>query len=158
MNTIINDFCCFLKKNYLNEFKYSNAEQDDLWRVLTDQAHKDKTLDKNLTVKEIMDTWTLQMGYPVIQVNRKGDKLILNQRWFLLNPLSKMLQPQNANEYNKHKWYVPFTFTTKTKPSFQLESEINWIKPDDMDRKLSSSFSSLYLILFFRISESSNLI
>ena len=106
-----------------------------MWRVLTEQAHKDKTLDANLTVKQIMDTWTLQMGYPVVQVDRRGDKLVLNQRWFLLNPLSKMLQPQNANEYNKHKWYVPFTFTTKAKPSFQLESEINWIKPDDKDRK-----------------------
>ena len=44
--------------------KYQAAEQDDLWRYLTEQAHKDKTLPQDLTVKTIMDTWTLQMGFP----------------------------------------------------------------------------------------------
>ena len=52
---------------------YSNAEQDDLWAALTDQAHADGTLSSDLTVKTIMDTWTLQMGYPVINVVLNGD-------------------------------------------------------------------------------------
>ena len=44
--------------------KFAAAEQDDLWHYLTEQAHRDKTLPKDLTVKNIMDTWTLQMGFP----------------------------------------------------------------------------------------------
>jgi len=28
-----------------------------LWDALDKQAHSDKTLDENLSVKEIMDTW-----------------------------------------------------------------------------------------------------
>ena len=44
--------------------KFAAAEQDDLWQYLTEQAHKDKTLPEDLTVKIIMDTWTLQMGFP----------------------------------------------------------------------------------------------
>ena len=31
--------------------------QDDLWNEMTNKAHEDETLDKSLTVKEIMDTW-----------------------------------------------------------------------------------------------------
>ena len=40
----------------------------------------------NLTVKDVMDTWTLQMGYPVVTVKRKpGSKqLTLSQSRFLL--------------------------------------------------------------------------
>ena len=54
--------------NYLNKYKYDNAVQDELWESLTEVAHKQKTLDPSITVKEIMDSWTLQMGYPVVNV------------------------------------------------------------------------------------------
>lgn len=56
--------------NYLKEHKYNNAEQDDLWNALTLQAHADNVLPKTLTVKTVMDSWTLQTGYPVINVIR----------------------------------------------------------------------------------------
>ena len=52
---------------------FKAAEQDDLWRSLTAQAHVDKTLPSDVSAKTIMDTWTLQMGYPVVTVNRNYD-------------------------------------------------------------------------------------
>lgn len=52
---------------------FSNAEQDDLWQFLTDAAVEDGTIPQDVTVKMIMDTWTLQMGYPVINVQRSAD-------------------------------------------------------------------------------------
>lgn len=60
--------------NYLNKHKFSNAEQDDLWESLTEEAHKNKVLPQNLNVKTIMDTWTLQTGYPVITVKRNYEQ------------------------------------------------------------------------------------
>lgn len=68
-------------RNYINKHKYSNAEQDDLWRSLTDEAHREDTLSKDITLKEIMDTWTLQTGYPVLKVIRdySTDTLTLSQ-------------------------------------------------------------------------------
>lgn len=53
--------------------QFSNAEQDDLWDYLTAAAEEDETLPDGVTVKMIMDTWTLQMGYPVITVTRTPD-------------------------------------------------------------------------------------
>ena len=58
----------------MNKYKYSNAIQDNLWEELTKQAHKDKTLDEELNIKNIMDTWTLQKGYPVVHLNIDYDK------------------------------------------------------------------------------------
>lgn len=55
---------------YLEAHKFSNACQDDLWQWLTLQAHLDGSLPLNMTVKEIMDTWTLHTGYPVVTVIR----------------------------------------------------------------------------------------
>ena len=40
-----------------------NNFQDDLWRTITEVAHSRNMLDKNLTIKEIMDTWTVQVSY-----------------------------------------------------------------------------------------------
>ncbi len=119
----------------MNNNKYGNAAQDDLWHALTVQSHLDDTLAKTLTVKQIMDTWTLQKGYPVVQVNRdiEGNKLIITQKWFLLNFQSKLLN--NPVEYNSYKWYVPFTFTTKNQSSFNFESKTDWLKPNDTQCK-----------------------
>ena len=49
---------------------YKAAEQDDLWEYFTAQAHLDKTIPEDVTIKTIMDTWTLQMGFPVVSVTR----------------------------------------------------------------------------------------
>ena len=43
-------------------FKYDNAVTNDLWTALAEVA------EGRLDIKGIMDTWTRQMGYPVLQV------------------------------------------------------------------------------------------
>lgn len=56
--------------NYLKKHAFGNAEQDDLWKSLTEVAHQTQVLPPHMTVKEIMDSWTLQTGYPLITVVR----------------------------------------------------------------------------------------
>ena len=121
--------------NYLNKYQLSNAEQDNLWDMLTEQAHKDKTLDAALTVKQIMDTWTLKMGYPVVTLSRDytNNKMVAEQKWFLLNPLNKVSQA----EMDKYKWYIPLTYTTELDSNFNIESQVNWIKPEDKEVVIS---------------------
>lgn len=52
---------------------YQSATQDDLWQSLTEEAHRQSALSPSVTVKEIMDTWTLQTGFPLITVTRHYD-------------------------------------------------------------------------------------
>lgn len=60
---------------------YRNACQNDLWDALTEQAQNDHVMNNTLTVKEVMDTWILQSGFPVINVTRNYsiDKLTISQ-------------------------------------------------------------------------------
>lgn len=58
---------------YLNKHQYGNAEQDDLWQSLSEQAHLTGALPDDLSVKTIMDSWTLQTGYPLVTVTRNYD-------------------------------------------------------------------------------------
>lgn len=113
---------------YLNKHKYSNAVQDDLWQSLTEVAHQDGTLAEDQTVKEIMDTWTLQMGYPVVTVTRdySTNKVQFHQERYLT---SKTRDSSDAHDY---KWWVPITYDmdggtfTNTQSSF-------WLQPFDQN-------------------------
>ena len=49
-------------KRFLEKFKYGNAVTNDLWRELEGVS------SMGLDITTIMDTWTRQMGYPVINV------------------------------------------------------------------------------------------
>ncbi|KAE9538907.1 hypothetical protein AGLY_005489 [Aphis glycines] len=72
-------------RNYIKKYKFSNAGQNDLWSSFTEEAHRQGTLDKNLTVKLIMDTWTLKTGYPVLKVvrNYSAETVTLSQKSWL---------------------------------------------------------------------------
>lgn len=75
---------------YLRSRSYSSATQNNLWDALTAQAHKDRALPADVTVKDIMDTWTLQTGYPVVTVTRdySADSARVLQQRFLLREVN----------------------------------------------------------------------
>lgn len=91
--------------NYLEKNKYGNAEQDDLWAALSAVAHKTKALDHNTTVKDIMDSWTLQTGYPIINVKRDYDKksATIVQKRFIMDL-------ENPKDELNPCWWIPLTF------------------------------------------------
>ncbi|XP_069952147.1 aminopeptidase N [Cherax quadricarinatus] len=120
--------------NYLNGQAYSNADQDDLWQYLTDAAHEDATLPPDMTVKEVMDTWTLQMGYPVIKVVRSSDgtSATLTQERFLL------VKNENSSDTHDYKWWVPLTYTSQDNPNFNNTQTQVWMKDSETEITVSS--------------------
>ena len=91
-------------QRYLNTYAYRNANQDDLWEQLSIVSGKD--------VKSVMDTWTLQLGYPVISVRRMNQSFVeITQRRFSLDPPNTIL-PKSPFGYS---WKVPLIFKSPTK-------------------------------------------
>ncbi|KAB0800625.1 hypothetical protein PPYR_05232 [Photinus pyralis] len=107
--------------HYLNKHKFSNAEQDDLWQALTEQAHEDASLLSHLTVKEIMDTWTLQTGFPLVTVirNYQTNSAQLSQERFLLDTLER--------EKKNSCWWIPITYTTQRDLNFKSTKPLQWM-------------------------------
>lgn len=91
-------------RTYLTTYKFKNADRDDLWNKMTESGHNNGTLDKNLTVKEIMDTWTTQPGYPVLNVKRDGSSIIITQKRYMLPAI---------NENDTQTWNIPITYVTQ---------------------------------------------
>lgn len=50
--------------SYLNTYKYSNADRNDLWNSLS--AYATRNLPDNVSLADIMDGWVLQPGFPVV--------------------------------------------------------------------------------------------
>jgi aminopeptidase N len=66
-----NMYCEFMCNDavFMVSSAYGNTVQQDLWKALQEQAGIDKIVLPD-TVEKIMETWTRQMGFPVINVTR----------------------------------------------------------------------------------------
>lgn len=66
---------------YLKRNAYRNAETKDLFSILQE------SVGNRININAIMDTWTRQMGFPVINVNVKSKtSYTLTQKRFLADP------------------------------------------------------------------------
>jgi aminopeptidase N len=113
--------------NYLKNFIYSNAVQDELWSFLTNVTSP-STLG-HYTIKQIMDTWTLQEGYPVLMVTRdyRADRIQLKQKRFLLDRSSPNRSSIYANPFGplEFQWFIPYDYLTN-----QQLSPFDWLSPN----------------------------
>lgn len=66
--------------NYLTTRQFKTAKPEHLWQSIQDQTDKNILFkNMNVTVKELMDSWTSQPGHPVVNVTVSSDKVTLTQ-------------------------------------------------------------------------------
>ncbi|KAL1506799.1 hypothetical protein ABEB36_006093 [Hypothenemus hampei] len=108
---------------YLQKFKYDNADRNDLFNTLTEEAHKRGSLLSNETVKQIMDTWTEQAGFPVLNVSPDYSRNILKivQKRFLTN---------NPSPGDRSLWWLPISFTTSLSHDLESTKPTFWMRGD----------------------------
>ena len=104
--------------NFLEKFKYKNAVTKDLWESL------EGVTSKSLPIGRIMDTWTRQMGYPVINVKTMSDnKYKITQERFLKD---RNARDTSVSPYS-YKWDVPVTWIT----SNNNNTGLRWLNMDE---------------------------
>ncbi|XP_010007436.1 PREDICTED: glutamyl aminopeptidase [Nestor notabilis] len=77
---------------YLKKHHFQNAKTDQFWEALEEAS--------DIPVKEVMDTWTRQMGYPVLEM---GSNSVFTQKRFLLDPNADASYPPSDLGY---KWNI----------------------------------------------------
>ncbi|XP_071548245.1 aminopeptidase N-like isoform X2 [Panulirus ornatus] len=130
--------------DFLNTWKYKNARQDDLWRHLTQAGHQQGTLASGMTVKMIMDTWTLQSGYPLITVVRSpdGTSATVYQERFHLSV------DGNSTDGRFDKWWVPITYTSQDTANFSDTQVKIWMKDTETQIRIPSLPSRDHWVIF----------
>lgn len=117
--------------NYIKQFSYQSATQDDLWNAMTLEARKSGVFDDSMSVKEIMDGWTLQTGFPYVTVTRnyENNEIYFEQRRFiLLETNSTDIESKSAEK--DPLWWIPLTFTTKRDLKFDNTQPSHWMKAE----------------------------
>ncbi|XP_045506733.1 aminopeptidase N-like isoform X2 [Colias croceus] len=106
--------------NYLITHSYNNAEQDDLWKELTQVSQQNGGLTRNVTVKQVMDTWTRQTGYPLLTVNRDyaDNSLTISQKRYLSLGTAKTTS----------SWWVPLSVLCEKDSQNQ---QVQWLSQSE---------------------------
>ncbi|XP_011637436.2 LOW QUALITY PROTEIN: glutamyl aminopeptidase-like [Pogonomyrmex barbatus] len=119
---------------YLKKHAYLNTETKDLFDILQD------AVGIKLNITDIMDTWTRQEGYPVINVKKNVNKTYtLTQKRFLADQDAKSDPAKSDYGY---RWTIPITYITdknakptliwfdkdKSKVVLEVDENVKWIK------------------------------
>ncbi|XP_069758954.1 thyrotropin-releasing hormone-degrading ectoenzyme-like [Narcine bancroftii] len=111
-------------QDFLAAHMYGNAGRNDLWSKLKEALQK---IGKNVNIKEVMDCWTLQMGYPVVTIvrnERNVDILTVKQEHFIYDLNRKSTTPASSN--NSYLWKIPLTIAVGNLSHISTEAMI-WI-------------------------------
>lgn len=136
-------------RRYLRALKYDNAEQSDLWAHLTDAqlsaanaTHPAAPVD----VERVMNSWTLQSGFPLVTLNRHysdqgavGATLeqIRYRSNFKVN--STVLPESVLSEPAKNQsWEIPITYTWKSESNWQPRTRL-WLHQNESKIMLDAS-------------------
>uniref|UniRef100_A0A8C6EQZ2 Aminopeptidase n=1 Tax=Marmota marmota marmota TaxID=9994 RepID=A0A8C6EQZ2_MARMA len=133
--------------HYLKKFSYRNAKNDDLWGSLSnsclegdftsggicysDSQVKSDTLaflEEN-KIKEMMTTWTLQKGIPLVVVKQDGCSLSIQQERFLEGVFKE--DPEWRALQERFLWHIPLTYSTSS--SNTIHRHILKSKTDTLD-------------------------
>ncbi|XP_072438679.1 glutamyl aminopeptidase [Chiloscyllium punctatum] len=109
-------------QKYLQDHYFKNAKTDDFWQALSKVSGH--------PVKEVMDTWTRQMGFPVLNVDSISE---LTQKRFLLDPGANATQPPSPFNY---RWNIPIKWQTKNETNetfFNSTSNSINLTPESVD-------------------------
>lgn len=89
----------------LNFSAFQPVNQDQLFKILTSQAYADHRLPVGATMKDIMDTWTLQRRYPVVNVVSTAENTVV------------LTQSQYKADNESRVYYIPIAIATQSEPN-----------------------------------------
>ncbi|KAG9487986.1 hypothetical protein GDO78_007666 [Eleutherodactylus coqui] len=139
--------------HYLRRFTYRNAKNEDLWDSMTDICPSENSVSGNkenigfcrkgkekshwtdnniIDVRSMMNTWTLQKGFPLVTVAVKGKYVHVQQEHYQ--------KGAKDAESAGLLWHIPLTYITSESNTVQrfllktkkdllvLSEEVEWIK------------------------------
>ncbi|XP_058480542.1 thyrotropin-releasing hormone-degrading ectoenzyme-like isoform X1 [Solea solea] len=128
--------------DYLLSHMYGNAARDDLWRKLSQAMHSE---GRDIDIGEMMDRWTLQMGYPVVTISKNQSEqlptryITVSQEHFLYGQ-----EVRNSNN-DSLRWQVPLTVAVGNMSTASLQSLI-WINNRTETHRIALMDDSTWLL------------
>nr|XP_033770421.1 leucyl-cystinyl aminopeptidase isoform X2 [Geotrypetes seraphini] len=104
---------------YLQSHKYGTTKSDDLWDSIN------KITSGKLNVTELMRTWALQKGFPLVTVDRTGKNISVRQEYFLRSDNMK-----KQSTIHSSMWRIPLEYYNSSCANVSLCSNIFLLDKD----------------------------
>ncbi|XP_030381815.1 aminopeptidase N-like [Scaptodrosophila lebanonensis] len=117
-------------RQYLQQFSHKTATQKDFWTVSQREADNAGRLPKGMAIAQLMESWTLQMGYPILNVTRDYKKRTarITQQRFFITPLQATDEGEvNATKTRFYCWWVPLSYTNASSKNFDYTLPRSWL-------------------------------
>uniref|UniRef100_A0A8C1PC46 Aminopeptidase n=1 Tax=Cyprinus carpio TaxID=7962 RepID=A0A8C1PC46_CYPCA len=111
-------------QDYLMTHMYGNAARDDLWNKFSEAMQRE---GKDINITQVMDRWTLQMGYPVVTISKNDsldNSVTISQEHFIYDTDAKIQNPELFNK--SFKWQIPLTLAVGNSSYISTETII-WV-------------------------------
>ncbi|XP_025270276.1 aminopeptidase N-like [Camponotus floridanus] len=128
-------------QSYLHEMSYQAVFPFDLYRHLQTASDKSGQLPKYLVVKDIIESWANQPGYPLVTITRNYTTKILfaSQERFYLS--------HHATQTDKSGWWIPLTFVIEeSNTTFDRINTAAWLEPQVKNAIIGSLESNSWVI------------
>lgn len=108
-------------RSYLQRHAYDSVAQSDLWDDMQQAADAQHGLPVDIPLAKVMDSWTLQKGYPLVSVLRDyGTTTVqINQTRFWL------VKHDHASD---SCWWIPLRFVTQQLANFNETRPEYWLR------------------------------
>ncbi|KAH8244401.1 hypothetical protein KR026_008425 [Drosophila bipectinata] len=104
-------------QRHLWKHSFDSSTPGDFLRAIQLAGERHDSLPEGYDVRTIMNTWTMQSGYPLVTVSRSDYGLDVSQSDAL---------DDNSTEL----WWIPLTFTMQESSDFQRTLPEAWLTPD----------------------------
>ncbi|KAF5281438.1 hypothetical protein FQA39_LY17792 [Lamprigera yunnana] len=103
--------------SYLQDHQFANANHDQLWAAIESQMGNNTLMT---SIKEVMDSWILQAGFPVITATRNSTtgNVHFSQKRFLFD----------KENTDSTLWWVPISYASDLKPHLDDTVPKIWLK------------------------------
>ena len=116
-------------RHYLRKHEYGNTDTVDLWEALEHISKK--------PVRQFMDSWTTQSGFPIISIDTSNTKTTISQERFFINP--------KHDKSPKTLWPISLQANVKDLPEIMDETSIS-INGHMTSLKLNQSQTGFYRV------------
>ncbi|XP_057333462.1 aminopeptidase N-like [Microplitis mediator] len=120
----------FLKNN-----QFRGVTSNDLWSSLQ-EAYNKKFINNSLNIKNVMEPWINQRGFPILNVTRDYD-----------TGLVTITQSNVLANRKDTTWSVPISYATQSNPNFSSTVPVTWIKQNERSITLSGVDPDDWIIL-----------
>lgn len=108
-------------RNYLRRHAYDSVRQSDLWQAMQEAADLNGSAAvADVHLSTVMDSWTLQKGYPLLTVirNYSSSTVWIDQARFMLT----------ADAGQPTCWWIPLTFVNQRQANFDETQPQFWLE------------------------------